>query len=226
MNPPFTIDQFLEVFKNYNRAVFPAQLVLYLISRIVIYLAVKPNSKSDKAISFILAMLWLWMGIVYHLIFFTAINKAAYLLGVVFILQGILFLVFGVLKNKLSFKFQFDRYGITGLVLVLFSLIVYPILGYTLGHIYPASPTFGLPCPTTIFTFGILLFTDKKLPIVLVIIPVVWSAVGFAAAFSLGIREDIGLAIAGGLFMVLLLVKNRNLVKKETILQRALHTTQ
>ena len=31
MKPPFTIDQFLEVFKNYNQAVFPMQFVLYML---------------------------------------------------------------------------------------------------------------------------------------------------------------------------------------------------
>jgi hypothetical protein len=53
------------------------------------------------------------MGIVYHLVFFTAINKAAYLFGGLFIIQGILFLIYGVLQNKLSFHFQRDKYGIT-----------------------------------------------------------------------------------------------------------------
>ena len=163
------------------------------------------------------------MGIVYHLIFFTAINKAAYLFGAVFILQGILFLVFGVLKNNLSFEFQFNAYGITGITLLIFSLIVYPILGYTQGHIYPSAPTFGLPCPTTIFTFGILLFANKKLPILLLIVPISWSAIGFAAAFSLGIKEDIGLVIAGLFFMVLIAVRNRRLTKKSELFQRAFH---
>lgn len=226
MNPPFTIEQFLEVFKNYNQVVFPAQLVLYLISGVAIYLVLKPNTKSDKVISFILTVLWMWMGIVYHIVFFTAINKAAYLFGGLFIIQGILFFVFGVLKNKLSVKFQFNTYGIIGLTMVFFSLIVYPILGYGLGHIYPASPSFGLPCPTTIFTFGMLLCTRKKIPIALLIIPVVWSAIGFAAAFSLGIIEDIGLAIAGGLFSVSILFRNRDLVKKADAFQASLHITK
>src|SRR5688572_31790059 len=102
MKTPFTVEQFFQVFRNYNQAVFPMQIIIYLISVIAIYLAFRPTSKSDKIISGILALLWLWMGIVYHLVFFTAINKAAYLFGAVFILQGILFLTFGVFQHKLS----------------------------------------------------------------------------------------------------------------------------
>ncbi|MCY7359436.1 MAG: DUF6064 family protein [Rudanella sp.] len=106
----------------------------------------------------------MWMGIVYHLFYFAETNKAAYLFGVVFIIQGILFVIFGIFQNKFSFKLQPDQYGITGSSLVVFALFIYPIAGYLLGHIYPDSPTFGLPCPTTIFTFGSLLFTIKRFP--------------------------------------------------------------
>jgi hypothetical protein len=209
MKTPFTTEQFLEIFRNYNQAVFPMQVILYLVSVFVIYLAFKPTSRSDKIISGILAFLWLWMGVVYHLIFFTAINKAAYLFGAIFILQGILFLSFGVFQNKLSFEFHSGIYGFTGVILILFALIVYPILGYALGHRYPSSPTFGLPCPTTIFTFGLLLLTRKNCPVSILIIPFVWSVFGFSAAFHFGIVEDIGLLVSGLLTFSILLFRNK-----------------
>ena len=132
MKTPFTVEQFLEVFRNYNETVFPVQVIFYLISVIAIYLAVKPTSKSGGIISGVLAFLWLWMGIVYHLIFFTSINKAAYLFGALFTLQGILFLTLGVFQSKLVFRFRSDKYGITGILLILFALIIYPVLGYSL----------------------------------------------------------------------------------------------
>jgi hypothetical protein len=209
MKIPFTIEQFLAVFKTYNQAVFPMQVVLYLISTIAIYLAIKPNQQSDKVISIILAFFWLWMGIVYHLIFFTAINKAAYLFGALFILQSVLFIYLGVFQNKLSFKLRGDIYGITGIILISFALIIYPILGYFLGHVYPGSPTFGLPCPTTIFTFGLLLLNIKKCPLSILIIPFIWSIIGFQAAFQFGILEDTGLLVSSLVTIYLLLFRNR-----------------
>lgn len=209
MKTPFTLDQFFEVFKNYNETVFPAQIFLYLTSFIMIYLLIKPTSISNKIISGLLTFFWLWMGIVYHFIFFTTINNAAYIFGATFLLQSVLFLTHGVFKNKLSFSFHSDIYGVTGIVLILFALIIYPVLGYFLGHIYPFSPTFGLPCPTTILTFGVLLLSDKKFPIVILIIPFLWSVIGFTAAFNFGIWEDTGLIIAGLLSSFLILIKNR-----------------
>jgi Family of unknown function (DUF6064) len=71
------------------------------------------------------------------------------------------------------------------------------LLGYALGQTFPGSPTFGTPCPTTIFTFGLLLWADKKVPLSLLIIPVLWSIVGTLAALNFGIKEDFGLLVAG-----------------------------
>jgi hypothetical protein len=209
MKTPFTREQFLEVFKNYNEAVFPMQVIFYLISLLAIYYAVKPSFKSSQIISAVLAFFWLWMGVVYHLFFFTGINKAAYLFGALFIMQGILFLAFGVFQDKLSFRFRTDKYGVTGIILILFALIVYPLLGNSLGHTYPSSPTFGLPCPTTIFTFGLLLMSDKKCPVSVLIIPFIWSVIGFSAAFNFGIYEDTGLIVAAALTLSMLLIRNR-----------------
>jgi Family of unknown function (DUF6064) len=213
MKPPFTLEQFLEVFKNYNEGVFPMQILFYLMGIIAIYLALKPNAYSDKIISSILAFFWLWMGVVYHLIYFTEFNKLAYLFGGFFIVQSILFVVLGAFQSKFSFQFHADKFGKTGMSLILFALIIYPILGYFLGHIYPSSPTFGLPCPTTIFTFGILLINKKKCPILILIIPFVWSIIGFMAAFQFGILEDTGLIVASLMTTFLLIYQNKILYK-------------
>jgi hypothetical protein len=214
MKTPFTVDQFFEVFKNYNQAVFPIQILFYLVSILVVYLTIKPIRNSDKIISIILAFFWMWMGMVYHLVFFTVINKAAYFFGSLFIFQGILFLILGVFQNKLSFSFSFDRYSFTGLILILYALLIYPVLGNFLGHAYPYSPTFGLPCPTTIFTLGLLLLNAKKIPVAILIIPILWSIIGFAAAFSFGIVEDTGLIVAGLLTVSFVLFRNRMLPGK------------
>ena len=213
MNPPFTLEQFLGVFKNYNQAVFPMQIVFYLVSGVAIYFVIKPNPKSDKIISFILSFLWLWTGVVYHILFFTEINKAAYVFGGFFIIQGILFLIFGIFQDQFSFRSQDDKYKIFGIILITFSLIIYPMLGYLFGHIYPSSPTFGLPCPTTIFTFGFLLLNQKKCPVIILIIPFIWSIIGFMAAFQFGIFEDTGLILASLITVFLLIYRNKMLQK-------------
>lgn len=211
MKLPFSTEDFLNVFRSYNQSVFPVQIIFYLIAIICIYLLVKGSAGTNKIIASVLSFFWLWIGIVYHIIFFSSINKAAYFFGGLFIIQSILFFIYGVVQNKLSFAYTKNIFSHTGIVFLAYALIIYPLLGYLLGHKYPEAPTFGLPCPTTIFTFGILLFTIKKISILIIIIPLLWSLIGFSAAFNLGIYEDYGLLIAGVLGFVLLVIKNKKM---------------
>jgi hypothetical protein len=78
-----------------------------------------------------------------------------------------------------------------------FALVLYPIIGYSVGHRYPNAPTFGLPCPTTIFTLGLLLFSVEPVSRRVFVVPLLWAAVGSLAAFQLGVAEDLGLLAAG-----------------------------
>lgn len=193
---PFTIEQFFQVFEKYNEAIYPIQFALMLIAVVMIALAVSRKPSRNKIISGLLGVLWLWTGIVYHLIFFTAISPTAYLFGTLFVFQGLLFLYEGVARNRLSFRASRRFDGILGALFMAYALVIYPIIGYGLGRIFPSSPTFGVPCPTTIFTFGLLLWADRKVSLSLLIIPVLWSIVGTSAALNFGVKEDFGLFVA------------------------------
>jgi hypothetical protein len=68
-----------------------------------------------------------------------------------------------------------------------------------------AGPLLGVaPCPTTIFTIGLLMLVQGRKMLALAIIPSLWSMVGFAAAIELGIWEDLGLPIAALVLMGIL----------------------
>ena len=205
---PFTTEQFFRVFEKYNQTVFPMQFLLISVAIASVILAANPKPSANKTISVLLGFLWLWTGVVYHLIFFTEISPPAYLFGTLFIFQGLLFLYEGIAKNRLSFRANQKNYGILGSMFIVYALVIYPLLGYALGHIFPAFPTFGTPCPTTIFTFGLLLWTDKKVPFKLLVIPVLWSIVGTSAALNFGIKEDFGLTVAATIGTASILWRN------------------
>ena len=209
MNIPFTAEDFLRVIRSYNESVFPLQILFNLLALLVIYLIFSKVKYKNKYISSVLSFLFLWIGIIYQLMFFTQINNAAYIFGPLFILQGILFFIYGVYFDKLEFRFNNNYMNYTGIIFLLYGLIIYPVLGYYLGHRYPNSPTFGLPCPTVIFTLGILLFIKDNISVFVLIIPVLWSLIGFNAAISFSIYEDTGLLIAGIVGLGLLIFNNR-----------------
>ena len=210
MTLPFTEDQFFAVFENYNSAIWPAQIMAYLLGGLAIVLAFGNASYRGRVISAVLAIFWIWMGIAYHWVYFSAINKAAYLFGLGFILQGLLFLWFGVIKGNLSFGYQKNFNGLVGSLFIIYSTVVYPLLGQALGHEYPITPMFGVaPCPTTIFTFGLFLWAPTGVSWQLIVIPFLWSLIGFTAAFLLSVREDFGLLVASILGLILLAAQHR-----------------
>lgn len=209
MELPFSIDEFLNVFKVYNYAIWPSQLVAYLLGATVIICVFWKSSASDKIINAILGIFWLWIGVVYHILFFSSINNAALGFGALFIIQGLLFLGIGLFTDKIQYQFDTNIFGMTGIILVAYAMVIYPIIGSVLGHGYPNSPMFGVtPCPATIFTFGVLLWTPHRIAWWLLLIPGLWSMIGFTAAFQLGIIEDTGLLVSGILGVGLLLYRN------------------
>jgi hypothetical protein len=193
MNLPFTPDQFLDVFGLYNTTVWPAQIFILLLAIVSIFFSAYRIKSSSKIISVALSIISLWIGIVYHSIFFATINKAAYAFAVLFVMQGLMFFYFGVIKNSLNFIYKSKTQTVVVIILFLYALIFYPLLGVAFGHSYPRFPTFGLPCPSTIFTFGLILLIENKIKRWLIVIPVIWSLIGFMAAIKLGILQDVGL---------------------------------
>lgn len=204
MNLPFSPEEFFDVFERYNNAVWPAQIILNLLGVSAVLLAVKRIPASDKLISLILVVLWIWTGTAYHVSYFAAINPAAYTFAVLCFVQALLFLWFGVFKSRLRISFRADVYGLMGALLLLYALILYPLLAAAFGHVFPRTPSFGLPCPTTIFTFGVLFWADRALPKGILLLPFIWSIIGSSAAFTMGVYEDLGLLVSGVAALTLL----------------------
>jgi len=196
MSLPFTPAQFFGVFAQYNDAVWPMQFVLNAVALICFGLVLRSSSAASRAISLLLSVLWAWMAIAYHFAFFARINPAAWLFGLLFLVGGAALAWFGVARPDLQFRWVGGLRGALSVTLVVFALVVYPLVGYLIGHRYPSAPTFGVPCPTTIFTLGILLLALRPPPSVFAV-PVLWAAIGSSAAFLFGVIEDLALLVAG-----------------------------
>ena len=207
---PFTAEVFFSVFEQYNRAIWPAQIVAYGLGLVVVLLTLRPVPGGNKVIGALLAAAWAWIGVVYHLMHFAAIDVAAPAFGAVFIVQALLFAWTGAIGGKIAFRFRADVFGWTGLGFVFFAMAVYPLIGWLAGHGWPRAPLFGIaPCPTTIFTMGVLMLTEGRTPLRLVAIPVLWSLIGGTAAWLLEVPEDFALLLVGLGGLGLILWKNR-----------------
>ena len=155
-------------------------------------------------------MMWAWNGIAYHLVFFNTINPAAPLFAALFVSQAVFFAISAVTAKGLRFETGLNFRSISGFAVIVYAMLIYPVLGTLAGHGLMTGPMFGVaPCPTTIFTVGLLLLARGGLAMRLAIIPLLWSLIGFSAALQLAIPEDFGLGLAG---LVLALVWRRALI--------------
>jgi hypothetical protein len=208
---PFTVEQFFDLFGTYNDAIWPAQVFAYVIGLIAVGVALREVKSCGRIVALILALFWIWMGVFYHLAYFSWINPLARIFGLFYVLEGLLIVFAGTIQGKLEFRFRLQPIPMAGACFILYAMVIYPLLNLSFGHSYPKAPMFGVaPCPTTIFTFGLLLWASSQVPAYLLIIPLVWSLIGMSAAVNLGVPQDYGLVVAGILGTVLILIQNRN----------------
>ena len=197
------------MFENYNASVFPVQLFFLFFGILAVYSTLSEKSGRNNIIGGLLFTIWIWIGIVYHIIFFASINPAAYFFGGLFILQGIFFFIETFVRKNIVFKYTGSAKGYLALFFILFGLIIYPVISFYLGGSVLKTISFGLPCPTTIVTFGFLLLTDKKFSKYLLIIPSVWALIGTAAAVNFGVYQDYLMIVAAIIANIYLIRKRK-----------------
>jgi hypothetical protein len=199
MRLPFTEAEFLDVFGAYNRAAWPMVVSMWLATLLLVGALFLGRSRSI-APSTLAAVHWLWSGAVYHALFFSAINPAAWLFSAALVVEGLLFAWLGVVRRQLTFVLDRSASSAAGIVLLAYSL-AYPLLVVASGHEPPRAPLFAVPCPTTIFTAG-LLMVMRPSRIILTIVPILWAITGGTAAFALSVKPDLMLFGAAALLVL------------------------
>ncbi len=199
MHLPFSHDQFLDAFAAYNGALWPEALLLWLLT-VAALLALAAGRLSPRLAGILLAVHWAWAGVAYHLAFFAGINPAARLFGALFVLQALLFLWFGVRRPALRVTWGRSPNQILSVVFCGYA-VAYPLLAVAAGMRWPRMPSFGVPCPTTLLTVGLLLGLGRGQLRGLGAIPVLWSLIGGSAALVLGVPPDLMLFLGALLLL-------------------------
>ena len=195
MQLPFTKEQFFDLLAVYNMRLWPALIALWIASVLVSVLLLSSRRPPDRWVNALLAAHWAWSGLAYHAGFFTRINQAAWVFAALFLLQAAVFFWAGVVRGRLSFAPRPNAWAPVAWGLVAYSL-VYPAINAAQHLSVSRIPAFGVPCPTMIFTAGLLMLATPR-SWRLSIVPVIWSLIGGSAAFLLGVHADYGLPIAG-----------------------------
>ena len=214
MNLPFTSDQFFGVFAAYNRAFWPLVVALWIAAAGSIVVAWRTPATHSGMLTFTLAALWAWSGLVYHAWLFTRINPAAWLFALLFAIEAVALIRAGF-HRRLEY-FSAPRWPRNiGTLLAAYAML-YPLLTIGAGRSYPATPTFGVPCPTALLTIGLLLTATGGMAISLTIVPILWAFIGGSAAFMLDVPADYVLLASGVVLVVVLASRIRPALSPRT----------
>jgi hypothetical protein len=210
---PFSRDDFFGVFVRYNESMWPLPLLLIAAGLAFVVLASSAPRRSRRLMA-TLAVLWAYTAIAYHLAFLTALTPAALLFAALFLAEAALLGWHGLHTRRLHLAIPLDRASrLVGAVLVAYALVGYPAVAALAGQRYPAMPTFGLPCPTTIFTLGVLTWCVRPVPRSVLVVPLFWTIAAMSAAIPFAIMEDFALPIAA---VATLIVLHRRVARRST----------
>jgi hypothetical protein len=203
VRPPFTRTAFFDAFGAYNSDLWPAALALWLLSVVVLLFAARASRPPDRALSALLTVHWGWSALAFHAAFFTDVTPMAWVFAALFLAQAAAFAWHGVIRRRIRFSTGHSWRHVAGGALIGHALM-YPFVNLAQADHFLREPTFGVPCPTTILTIGLLL--PAAMPWRLAVIPLAWSGIAGSASFLFGVYADVVLLLAIPMWAVSLAV--------------------
>jgi len=132
MQTTTSLPDFLPMFEAVNRDLWPLHVFTLLLGVALAALAISKNRNADRFTAAALGLIWIFDGVVFHWVYFRSIYEPAWLFAVLWVAQGVLFIVAGVFRPRLSFTASRDGYAAFGFLLIAYALVAYPVLGYLL----------------------------------------------------------------------------------------------
>jgi Family of unknown function (DUF6064) len=180
----FSPTTYWRLVENYNRDLWPAQLVGLMAGTIALALTLSPREGAARLQAVLLAAAFVWVGWAFHWQRYATINWAARYLAFAFWVQAVFFLVLALLpaKDSVEPNVAFQKIG---WFLAVAGLVLYPLGSAWDGKVWSQIEVFGVaPEPTALLGLGLVL--ARPLPLqplfrwALVLIPTVSLLVGAA----------------------------------------------
>jgi hypothetical protein len=191
----------------YNEATSPAQLVLIIAAAVLTYrVFTKPGVKTDVLMKAFLSFAFAWNGVVFFLIFVR--SPISTFTGVpLFMVVAVLFAV-DIFAKKTQFRLPDAKWKKSLTIFWVLLAFLYPLIGWTLGHVYPKTCTPMMPCPLTVFALALVAaampHVDRKVYVFL--LP--WALMGLPKCLgALDCYEDC-ILFAAGVYSLTILIKS------------------
>lgn len=207
----FSPRTYYRLFELYNIELWPLQLFALALGIAVLLLWRRRSELAGRALAAILALCWLWVAWAYHSQRYANISLAANYYALAFALEALFLLWLGVVRGRFTLAPAGNVRRRIGLLLFVFALLCFPLIGPVLGRSWLQAEIFGMaPDPTALATLGILLLCGVRPLWWLFPIPAAWCLISGATLWAmdapdfvivpLGALLAIGLVIFSAIF--------------------------
>jgi hypothetical protein len=199
----FSPRTYYRLFELYNLTLWPAQLAALALGVAILVLVRRGGVREGRAVAAILTACWLWVAWAWFVERYATINWAATYFAAGFAIEALLLVWTGTVRGRLRFRAGPDAIGRLGVGIFLFALVVQPLIGPLVGRAWTQAEVFGMaPDPTAVATLGILL-TAAGGALGLMIIPLLWCAIGGATLWTMASLDAPLLPAAAALVLIL-----------------------
>jgi hypothetical protein len=188
---PYSQEVLNAVVQEYQQLFFPLQLFFIFLALLSLYALWKQTPRCGQLISGVLALFFLWSGGVYFGNYYETINWFGLYAGMVFCLQGVILLWYGVLKKMLLFEQTPLSLGLAWSVLALLPMVQVQ-MGATYYEVYVVGM---LPLATLAFFTSLALALQPKKALHVSLIPLVWSV--FSLYWNALLGNQLALFLSG-----------------------------
>jgi hypothetical protein len=194
---------------TYNNAMWPISMIMSVAALSLTYrLFSRPGARTDMWIKAFLGFAFAWNGILFFLIYVR--NPISTFTGVpLFIIIALLF-TRDITAKKTRFRLPEAPWkkAVTGFWIAL--VFLYPVIGWTLGHVYPHTLLPMFPCPLTVFAISLVTAAVPNVDRKVFVLLLPWALMALPKCFgALDCYEDC-ILFAAGVYGLVELIGNWN----------------
>lgn len=195
---PYSPEVYVSQLGYYYQATSPAHLVALGVGFLICVLLARHSARGSLITRLIIASFWVWTGAIFLGRYLAELNWAAEYFGYAFIAQGIVIGIRAVLSRDCSYQ-PAPKTRAIGCTFVIVAMILSPTIAAIMEAPIASAHLFGItPLPLIIATFGVFLVGERRTPIWLFAIPLLWVVWEGLGAETMGLWRDLVLAVISG----------------------------
>lgn len=186
---PYTADVHFNLVARYNADLGWMLALAVVLVLVTIGLGARGGAGHGRPGAALLALGWGWTGGVFFYQYFAPFNFAAPWYGAAFGVEALLLLVTGTVRGRLDIRLGRDPAGLLGWIGIALAVVAVPLGGWIEGFPVEGTRLPGVsPDATVLLTLALLAVVRPRIPVHLLILPVLWAFLSGWTNWVLGVQ--------------------------------------